>query len=535
MKILIVEDDRIARLILRTELEQGGHEVVDAAHGRDALDLLVDSEISLVIADWMMPEMDGLDLCRHIRSRTWDRYVYFIMLTAKGESEHIATALAAGADDFVHKPFDRIILHARIEAAERVIGLERQLAGRVDELETERARAEHLLESIPHFLIGIDADDTVIEWRGGAETAWGTSAGDAIGRPLTECIRQCDIEAVVAGAAQCRGTALPVSLDLVKFTRLDGTAGLLTIHMYQMGTVNRDNLLLLGQDVTEQNSLETQLAQAQKLESIGQLAAGIAHEINTPIQYIGDNVRFFRDSFDECVKLFSKYAALSSAVKQGAPETAQKLVVQIEELIEDIDAGYLIEETPQALDQTLEGVAQVATTVRAMKAFSHPGTKEKAATDINAAIQSTIIVTRNEWKYIAEMETHLDPDVPAIPCLRAELNQVILNLIVNATHAIADAADGKSGVSGIITVTTRWDDAWIEIRIGDTGTGIPDEVQPHIFEPFFTTKDVGKGTGQGLSIAHRIVVEEHSGRIEVESEVGQGTTFVIRLPVEPPE
>jgi len=188
---------------------------------------------------------------------------------------------------------------------------------------------------------------------------------------------------------------------------------------------------------------------------------------------------------------------------------------------------------PRALEQTLEGVERVTKIVRAMKEFSHPA-QEMTPLDLNAAIQSTLTVASNEWKYVAELSTDFDPALPPVNCLPGEFNQVILNIIVNAAHAISDVLHKASGDKGVITVTTRKLDGWAEICIADTGTGMPEEVKARIFDPFFTTKEVGKGTGQGLSIAHNVVVNKHAGKIEVDSEPGRGTCFTIRLPLEDP-
>jgi signal transduction histidine kinase len=183
------------------------------------------------------------------------------------------------------------------------------------------------------------------------------------------------------------------------------------------------------------------------------------------------------------------------------------------------------------LQESLEGISRVATIVRAMKEFSHPGRKEKMALDLNHAIETTVLVARNEWKYTADLTTDLAPDLPQVPCLVHEFNQAMLNLIVNAAHAVGDVAAKTEGSKGSIKISTRQDGAWVEIRISDTGTGIPENIRHRIFDPFFTTKDVGKGTGQGLAIARSTVVDKHGGEINFESTVGKGTTFIIRLPI----
>jgi PAS domain S-box-containing protein len=283
------------------------------------------------------------------------------------------------------------------------------------------------------------------------------------------------------------------------------------------------------EDITERKSLQEQLLQAQKLESIGQLAAGIAHEINTPTQYIGDNTRFVRDAFEDLKCLWDEFQNLVETA--GANENCHSILGEISATTARIDAPFLIDEIPKAIDQALEGASRVATLVAAMKEFSHPGSKEKTPIDLNHAIENTITVARNEWKYIADLETDFDKSLPHVSCLPAEFNQVILNLIVNAAHAIADALPKGSSGKGKITVETHKLPTCAEIRIADTGTGIPEAIRNRIFDPFFTTKEIGKGTGQGLAIARSVVVDKHGGTIRFETEEGKGTTFIVCLPL----
>lgn len=274
--------------------------------------------------------------------------------------------------------------------------------------------------------------------------------------------------------------------------------------------------------------MEMQLRGAQKLESVGQLAAGIAHEINTPTQFVGDNLQFMKDAFSDLIALLNAYDDLLQASKAGA--IPADVIQAVEDAADQADVEYLKQDIPRALEQSLDGIQRVTKIVRAMKEFSHPDTGEKVAVDINKAIESTITVARNEWKYVADMQTELDPSLSMVTCLPGDLNQVILNLIVNAAHAIGDVVgDGANG-KGTITVTTRQDGDWAELRISDTGTGIPEKARGKIFDPFFTTKEVGKGTGQGLAIAYNVVVKKHEGTIAFETELGRGTTFIIRLP-----
>ncbi len=314
------------------------------------------------------------------------------------------------------------------------------------------------------------------------------------------------------------------------FRRMDGTEFPATVLLASMEMDGKRVVQATIRDVSVKKSLERELAQAQKLESIGQLASGIAHEINTPTQYIGDNMRFLDDSIQDLISLVDTYAGMLSPNQK--PLSWQERDAEIKKAIEDLDVDFLKEEIPNAIKQSLEGVDRVAKIVRSMKEFAHPGGDNMQLADLNHAIESTITVARNEWKYVAEMETDLASNLPLVPCLVSEFNQVILNMIINAAHAIGDAAGENTGKTGIISISTRLVDDWAEIRVRDTGSGIPEEVREKIFDPFFTTKEVGRGSGQGLAIARATIIKKHAGTIDVESEVGEGTVFIIRLPLE---
>lgn len=294
-----------------------------------------------------------------------------------------------------------------------------------------------------------------------------------------------------------------------------------------------DNLTAVVQileDITERLTVERELRQAQKLEAIGQLAAGIAHEINTPMQYLGDNIRFLDDAFNDLIMVYGKYDRLLETFKTQHPEA--ELVAELEKTVQQVDLPYLFEEIPQTIRQSLDGVDRVGAIVRAMREFSHPGSEEKVAIDINRALDNTLIVSRNEWKYVADVETDFAANLPLLRCLPGEINQVFLNIIINAAHAIGDVTDGGRTGKGCIRVSTSVHDQWLEVRIADTGGGIPEAVRDRIFDPFFTTKEIGKGTGQGLAIARSVVVDKHQGTIRFATEAGKGTTFIVRLPLD---
>ncbi len=390
--------------------------------------------------------------------------------------------------------------------------------------------AELFINSVPSILIAISRDARIRRWNRAAAQVFGLSAVEVTGKPLAQCgiqwVRsdmQVEIDSWCAGREPRRIEALPFLIN--GETRFLG----LTLNWIHGPEEQVDELLIIGSDVTEREVLGQQLRQAQKLEAIGQLAAGIAHEINTPIQYVGDNARFLQESWPAFHTLFCLSREIQQQAMAGpiSPETLQRL----DALAQETDFEYLQTEIPNALGQSLEGIQRVTKIVRAMKEFSHPGSEEKKPIDINNAIETTITVARNVWKYVAEMETHFDSGLPRVLCHAGEFNQVILNLLVNAAQAIEQAVGDGSQGKGKIVVSTVCAGKWAEISVADTGAGIPEAVRSRIFEPFFTTKPVGKGTGQGLAMAHTAIVRRHGGKIWFDSELGKGTTFYIRIPL----
>jgi len=283
-------------------------------------------------------------------------------------------------------------------------------------------------------------------------------------------------------------------------------------------------------DTTARKRIETQnlwlqqsLLQTQKMEALGSLAGGIAHEINTPAQFVGDNLNFLKTSFQDMCRALAAYETLTGTIEPAANDAAE-----LRSAITQCDLEFLRAEVPGAIDQSLEGVGRIGTIVQAIKEFSHPGQKQKAPLDINRAINTTVTVATNQWKYVADVVQDLAPDLPPVPALAGEINQVLLNLIVNAAHAI-EARGGSD--KGTITIRSRLVDHAVEVRVSDTGTGIAADKLRRVFDPFFTTKPPGKGTGQGLAICQSIVVKAHGGRIWAESSPGEGATFVVQLPV----
>jgi signal transduction histidine kinase len=282
------------------------------------------------------------------------------------------------------------------------------------------------------------------------------------------------------------------------------------------------------QDITDRKHLESQLRHAQKLEAVGQLASGLAHELNTPAQFVGDSLGFLASAFGDVWTVLERYQQ-AVATLDAPPAALSRALAEAEA---EADLPFLAQNVPSAFERVTEGIARISRVVGAMKDFAHPDAKQKSPADLNYALQATLTIARNEYKDIAELETDLGA-LPPVLCRVGDLNQVFLHLLLNAAHAIADVV-GPSGRKGRIRVKTRRLDALVRIDISDTGCGISDDIRERVFEPFFTTKDVGRGSGQGLSIARSIVVGMHGGRLTFESLPGAGTTFSVELPIGTP-
>lgn len=398
-------------------------------------------------------------------------------------------------------------------------------------LRTANLEIEQLIDSFSSFLIVVTRELTITRWNARAHKVFGFPSDKVIRNHLPSLGLSWEWEPISVGLKQCDREYKPVYLDPLRFKRLDGSEGYLGMNISPIfgGEHTLSGYILLGSDITDRIVMERRLAQAQKLESIGQLAAGIAHEINTPMQYIGDNTIFLQQSFTSLITAVQEYKEIFTAAETGSLQP--ELIQHVKTTLQNIELDYLTTEVPLAISQTLEGIQHVVEIVRAMKGFSHPGVKKNTLVNINKALLDTLTVTRNEWKYVATTETDFDPDLPEVSCLPGEMNQVFLNIIVNAADAIADVVGDGSQGKGKITIRTLKDIDWVEIRISDTGTGIPEAIRSRIFEPFFTTKKVGKGSGQGLAIAYDIVEVKHGGTLTFETRVGEGTTFIIRLPI----
>lgn len=425
-------------------------------------------------------------------------------------------------------------LERRLERAKDENGeLERLIESRTrslylaqEELRTSKQYLEDVLASMHSAVMITDSSGRISSVGGRTEELTGRPAADLIGQPVAsilaldvepvdpETIGQLIGETHEGELLDAGGGRLPV---LVATSELDDDHGHFT------------GAVFAATDISERRRLELELRHAQRLESIGELAAGVAHEINTPIQYVSDGVRFVGEAVDDLLRLLAVHQPLVelAAELEGAAGTVDAIAATAEE----VEVTFLQDETPRAVGRVLDGVERVVTIVQALKQFSHPGSEELAPVDLNTIIANTLTVARNEYKYVAEIDLDLG-DIPTVEGDAGDLGQAFLNLIVNASHAIADVQASSTESSGLgrIAITTWADDEAVMADVTDTGGGIPAEVRDRVFEPFFTTKEPGRGTGQGLAITRNQVVKKHGGRIDFDVDEGVGTTFHIWLP-----
>ncbi len=399
-----------------------------------------------------------------------------------------------------------------------------QLKKTASELELQSSQLSAIFDNALAGICVANSDRMIVNANAYAHRVLGYEEGALKGKQLTEVF--CPDYVAATGA---------VGLNAVDLSKRSGeeTTGITRANASVPLEMSPSELFLgeqrftlwIFQDITQRKAdeeahrqLEKELLQAQKLESLGTLASGIAHEINTPVQFIGDNLHFLADALRELLDLC-----------KHEPEERRPAAIKGSRNSSDgaSDLNYFETEVPDAISQSIEGIDRISEIVSAVREFSHPGTREKTEVELQRAIESTITIARNQWKYIAELDTEFDPEAKTAYCVPGEFNQVIVNLIVNAAEAIGDV---ENGGQGHIKVSTAAVEDGVEIRVADNGCGIPAEVQPNIFDPFFTTKDVGKGTGQGLSLVHSIVVQKHGGRIRFETAPETGTTFIVFLP-----
>jgi len=564
-RVLVIDDNRAIhddlRKILLGEIETQEHlqddesllfgvqrspiikfEIDSAYQGQEGLAKLEQSlaagrPYALAFVDIRMPPgWDGVETIIHL----WRAYPHLQVVVCTAYSDYSWNDIqrCLGRSDnllILKKPFDNIeviqLAHAltrkwmlsRREEA-RMADLELMVAKRTAELKSSHEQYRIIAETASDGIVTMDLDSKIRFANTAAGLIFGYRARDLAGQNFSSLVPEFKrhlpathpsgaVVEIIGNHRNGRAITLEVSFA----ESLDGGGSTI--------------LTAVLRDVTERKDLERNRALVQKLESIGRLAAGVAHEINTPVQFAADNLDFIQRGWDSLDQVRGACRRLAGSCE--AKEPAAGLILELGEIMQKGKVDYLWEETPNAIREASEGVRRVAEIVRAMRDFAHPGAGEMAPTDLNRLIESTITVSRNKWKDAAELRVALDPALPAVPCVAGQMCQVFLNLIVNAADAIADAVNGSRGPKGIIRITSKREGEFVDVRVSDSGTGIPEAIQPKIFDPFFTTKEIGRGSGQGLAIAYAIVVQKHHGHIDFETVLGAGTTFIVRLPIKP--
>jgi PAS domain S-box-containing protein len=535
--VLLIEDVEDDAQLVLLELGRGGYQVEWARVDTPAAmsnALAGDKQWDVVISDFSLKGFTALDAIRLVRDRQLD--VPFIIVSGTIDEDRAIEALRMGAGDFMSKSrLARLVPAVGRELQNAAVRAEGRRAEQVNAAAQAETRAIHdqldaLLNCAPSLVLAVDRTGRIQFVN---QVLPHLSKQDVIGADWLLYIASEDCAQMTARLRSVVETGQSLAYETSTLTPDGGRLW----YASHMGAIRHGDAIvgavIVANNVTETRVAQMEAAAAQRLAAIGTLAAGIAHEINTPVQFVGDSVEFLRTAAQDLLQAFAKFQVVHRLVQRN--DAARPLPAELAEAIaeatraeEDADIEYLRENVPAALERCSEGLGRVAAIVSAMKEFSHPAHSEMAPVDLNRAIQNTLAVARGEYKYVADLETDLG-DLPPVVCHVNEINQVVLNLVVNAAHAIGDVVGG-SEARGRITVRTRSDGEHVVISVADTGAGIPHAIRERIFTPFFTTKEIGKGTGQGLALAWNVIKERHRGELTFETEVGRGTTFFVRLP-----
>lgn len=566
MQIMIVDDDAISRRLLEKIVADLGHGSVIADNGREAWEKYQHTPVQVVITDWMMPEMDGIELCRKIRSHPIDHYAYVITLTSRSQKNDLLQVFESGADDYIAKPFDPEELKARIKTSERIVNLESRHRSLQHTLIESRHKVRVVFDSLEEEIVSVDEDLILISANNRFLQTLGGEYGDNIGKKITTASRENDklifkpevIERIASVFTEGKSqqyldtftndhgetcyhqvSCLPikgneshieqvviVTKDITDDRRKREEIKSLNARVMQSAAQLETKNATLEETLSRLEATQAQIVQQEKMASIGQLAAGVAHEINNPTGFVSSNLKTLQDYFADINTLVGGYRNIVNQLTlapppENLPEGLGGLLQDIQAEEKRIDIDFLQEDVTELIQDCREGTDRIKKIVLDLKDFAHPGDDKLQYTDINKGLQSTLNVVNNEIKYKAIVNTDFG-ELPLVECFAQELNQVFMNLLVNAAQAMEE--------SGEIVVRTRHVDGQVTIEISDNGVGIEPENLNRIFDPFFTTKDVGKGTGLGMHIAYKII-RKHKGNIRVESTPGEGTTFFIQLPV----
>lgn len=566
LDILVAEDNQIIREFLGTALHKMGYRPILMADGREAWDYYRQHGAKLVISDWLMPNMDGIELCKNIRSAPSENYTYIILLTSKNLQQDIVMGLGAGADDFVLKPCGTEELAARIKTGERIIRLEDKHNTLNHVVLESRNKIQSIFDSLQEEIIVVDTDLCIVSVNRAFQNSVNMPLKQIIGMP-------CTLVSFKARNCSCKAHVVEKIRSVIStgacHAFLDNFKDTVGNHLFKQGNIipiKNDagcvyQVIIVSRDVTEMhtnteeirklnqrlqksyiaindknkklkealNRLEktqAHILQSEKMAAIGQLAAGVAHEINNPTSFISSNLKTLLEYHSDLDVIINDYRNLnnqlleSESVNGAAHSEIVELGLKIRDLEKKIDLDYICGDIRQLIEESSDGTERIKRIVSDLKDFAHPGEDKVMDIDINKGIDSTLNVVYNELKYKAKITKSYEK-LPIIRGYPQQLNQVFMNILLNAAQAIED--------QGEITIETSLRENWVHIKISDTGSGIPPGNISRIFDPFFTTKDVGKGTGLGMNIAYNIV-KKHHGDIHIESTPGKGSAFTVQLP-----
>jgi len=519
LRVLIVDDSESDSKLIGLALQAATRpvETERVAEPESLRQALLSQSWDAIVCDWAMPAFSALGALEVVKQTGLD--LPFIIVSGSIGEDFAAQGMRAGAHDFLLKErLGRLVPAIERELREREGREARRMAD---------AALMAIMECAPAIILVVDVDGK-IQFINRVLDVF--DKGDVIGSPWLLYMPPSEHAPQSARLQRIIATGISEEYE-TKITTPTGETLSFSAHMGPMRLKDRVvGAVVVTQDVTEFKRAQAEVAAAQRMASLGTLASGIAHEINTPVQFVSDSIHFLREASRDLFGLVEKLQAARLVALNGAasPELRQAIALA-DEAEAEADLEYLSENVPQAFERCMEGLGRVTTIVRSMKEFAHPSGDAMSPTDLNRAIQATLAVASSEYKYVAELETDFG-ELPLVSCYGSEINQVILNMIVNAAHAVADVVKGTEQ-KGSIRVQTRSEGDYVAISIADSGAGISDDIAHRIFEPFFTTKAVGKGTGQGLALAWAVIKERHGGELRFTSKLGEGTTFFIRLPI----
>jgi len=517
---ILVVDDTPDNLLLIGSLLKELYTVRVANDGDKALRIAGgDHPPDLILLDIMMPVMDGYEVCRRLKAAPATRHIPVIFLTVMAAEENEEAGLKLGAVDYIAKPISPPILLARIDTQLRLKASADFLRDQNAFLEAEVARREAILHAVTHAasdaIAMTDQQERIIFWNPAAEKMFGYAANEVLHQPVPA-----PLELLIADADEDKGSTLEGVAR-----RRDGGEFPVEISRSALPREGGRWTVAIVRDITERKALAERMAEAQrkllqadKLAAIGQLAAGVVHEINTPLGFVGSNLGTLEEYVADFLAVLDAYEAAAGAAATETSALSAARTMKNERQIKQLraDVGNLFAESR-------DGLRRVRDIVKDLKNFSRAEEATWQWADLHEGLESTLNMVRNELKYHCTIHKKYG-DLPKIKCLPTQLNQVFMNLLVNAGQAIAGRGD--------ITLSSGRRGDEVFVAVSDTGSGISPENRQRLFKAFFTTKPVGQGTGLGLSLSHGIV-QKHHGRIEVDSEPERGSTFTVWLPIDP--